>query len=56
MPTLEQRVKELEKTRARPAVPCFWCDCERNERAAPAACTHGGWKPIQHETALAELD
>jgi hypothetical protein len=56
MRTLEQRIKELERTRAERAGPCFWCECERKVDAPPTPCTHGNWNPIPHEAALAELN
>jgi hypothetical protein len=56
MPSLEQRVLELEqRLEAKAHASCFWCECERDEKAAPVPCTHGSWNPIPHETALAEL-
>jgi hypothetical protein len=55
MPSLEQRVADLEQSLVdgKDAEPCFWCACEGGESAE--ACMHRDWKPIAHETALAEL-
>jgi hypothetical protein len=56
MPSLEQRLLDLEqRLAAKHHASCFWCECERDEKAARVPCTHGDWKPIPHETALAEL-
>jgi hypothetical protein len=56
MPSLEQRLVNLEQRLAvKGDASCFWCECECDEKAAPVPCTHGDWKPIPHETALAEL-
>lgn len=53
--SLERRVSTLEQLRLDHSAPCFWCECERDERTADAPCTHGGWNPIPHEAALLQL-
>jgi hypothetical protein len=55
VPTLEQRVSDLEQRTAKTGEPCFWCECERGESTESAACTHRDWNPVPHETALTEL-
>jgi hypothetical protein len=55
MPTLEQRLLELEQRLAeKDDESCFWCECER-EKVGLVPCTHGDWNAIPHEAALAEL-
>jgi hypothetical protein len=55
MPSLEQRVSDLEQRLETAGEPCFWCECERDGNAASEHCTHREWNRIPHETALAEL-
>jgi hypothetical protein len=54
MPTLENRIADLERAQRSEAAPCFWCACEEKHDAE--SCPHRDWKVTRHENALEELN